>query len=644
MPSQKGSKEIILNKFFTDVNKSVIKSIFKTDSFKEVNEGEIIYKVGEDSKELFLLLRGEVKLKFPSQNYISNKIFNDFFGEKELFDNTRRNSFAVANNKCLLYIIQKQEFEILLSKSNTIKMNIETFGEIKIPEVTTSDKGRVDLTKSVKPRLFRAIYSRDEETKTDHKYQNKVNDLTGLSDENVQIEDASVELENEIIMDEGEVEAAKTKPEDQRKRFEEISSSLKGKEHQKQEQIDLTDTQKLLDLFSSFNKHFKIYETIQSIVEELLKLTSSEAGDIYLIDKQRGKLKIILDENGSRSFVKFKNSEGLTGECALQGKTINLENPDQDIRFVADIDQLSSELDKIIFIPLLGQGNETVGVLQLARRQKEYSINDIEQLELVIRHAALAIERVNSIEKMIELEKQESIDGIENFLKENLLIPINVINSYTSHLNKDSFSKKIREMIDLIENQTNFIWDIFLSVFCYNKKEFKLNTEQVNINDYMNSIVELLSDYCRSRNINLFKKTGDDEDVIIDFGKFFMAIFQLVENACNVSEEGGKVFISSFTDKDYIQINVMDVGTGVPDELKESIFIPGFSKSKGRNRFGLPIAKRIVDLHSGDLSFSSNAKVGSTFTIKIPVLKNAVEPQLDNASNSNSTSEELKTD
>jgi signal transduction histidine kinase len=199
-------------------------------------------------------------------------------------------------------------------------------------------------------------------------------------------------------------------------------------------------------------------------------------------------------------------------------------------------------------------------------------------------------------------------------------------------------------MIDLIENQTNFIWDIFLSVFCYNKKEFKLNTEQVNINDYMNSIVELLSDYCRSRNINLFKKTGDDEDVIIDFGKFFMAIFQLVKNACNVSEEGGKVFISSFTDKDYIQINVMDVGTGVPDELKESIFIPGFSKSKGRNRFGLPIAKRIVDLHSGDLSFSSNAKVGSTFTIKIPVLKNAVEPQLDNASNSNSTSEELKTD
>ncbi|MEJ2196867.1 MAG: cyclic nucleotide-binding domain-containing protein, partial [Ignavibacteriaceae bacterium] len=94
-----------MNKLFTDMDDSVITSIYKPENFKEVNEGTIIYRAGDRSNELFLLLRGDVKIKFPSHNYISRKLFNDFFGEKELYDHTRRNSSAVANSKCLLYTL-----------------------------------------------------------------------------------------------------------------------------------------------------------------------------------------------------------------------------------------------------------------------------------------------------------------------------------------------------------------------------------------------------------------------------------------------------------------------------------------------------------------------------------------------------------
>jgi signal transduction histidine kinase len=123
-----------------------------------------------------------------------------------------------------------------------------------------------------------------------------------------------------------------------------------------------------------------------------------------------------------------------------------------------------------------------------------------------------------------------------------------------------------------------------------------------------------------------------------------MAIFQLIENACNVSEESGKVFINSYTDGDYCKIDVIDEGPGISDELKESLFTPGFSSSKGRNRFGLPIAKRIIDLHSGQLNYSKNANTGSTFSIRIPVIKNADEPKWDDATDANSTSEDVKED
>ncbi|MCH7770836.1 MAG: cyclic nucleotide-binding domain-containing protein [Bacteroidetes bacterium] len=109
-----------MNKIFSGVSDSEIDSLINPNNLLHINEGDVIYQTGDDTNELYLLLRGNVKIKFPSHNYISNKIFNDFFGEKELFENTRRNSSAVAINNCLLYLVKKSDLESFFSKSHSI--------------------------------------------------------------------------------------------------------------------------------------------------------------------------------------------------------------------------------------------------------------------------------------------------------------------------------------------------------------------------------------------------------------------------------------------------------------------------------------------------------------------------------------------
>ncbi|MCH9030319.1 MAG: cyclic nucleotide-binding domain-containing protein [Bacteroidetes bacterium] len=89
MTIDKNIKEIRMNKIFSGVSDSEIDSLINPNNLLHINEGDVIYQTGDDTNELYLLLRGNVKIKFPSHNYISNKIFNDFFGEKELFENTR---------------------------------------------------------------------------------------------------------------------------------------------------------------------------------------------------------------------------------------------------------------------------------------------------------------------------------------------------------------------------------------------------------------------------------------------------------------------------------------------------------------------------------------------------------------------------
>ena len=90
MQQIRNTKEIVVNKLFADVTDSVISFFFKQESFSGLKEGEVIYQAGDESKYLYLLLRGEVKIKYPKANYVSNKNFNDFFGEKEIIDETRR--------------------------------------------------------------------------------------------------------------------------------------------------------------------------------------------------------------------------------------------------------------------------------------------------------------------------------------------------------------------------------------------------------------------------------------------------------------------------------------------------------------------------------------------------------------------------
>ncbi len=157
------TKEIKLNKFFTGVNDSVINTLFKLNYFKDVKEGEIIYRSGDSADCLYILLRGDVKIKFHSLHYMSNKIFNDFFGEKELIEKTRRISTAVANSKCLLYLIDEKIFDALLSKSEVIKNNINIYGEVDLPEAGSVSNSGMKLTDTTKPISFRATSSSKNE-------------------------------------------------------------------------------------------------------------------------------------------------------------------------------------------------------------------------------------------------------------------------------------------------------------------------------------------------------------------------------------------------------------------------------------------------------------------------------------------------
>ena len=106
------------------------------------------------------------------------------------------------------------------------------------------------------------------------------------------------------------------------------------------------------------------------------------------------------------------------------------------------------------------------------------------------------------------------------------------------------------------------------------------------------------------------------------------ALRNLIENAIKYTSERGSVNLNLSYDYDetVCRIDIEDTGTGIPKEELEDIFKPFYRSMSHRSGIpgtglGLPIVKRIVDKHRGEIQVHSEVEKGSVFSIVLPYLR-----------------------
>ena len=78
----------------------------------------------------------------------------------------------------------------------------------------------------------------------------------------------------------------------------------------------------------------------------------------------------------------------------------------------------------------------------------------------------------------------------------------------------------------------------------------------------------------------------------------------------------GKIHIEITKNNDYIDIKLIDNGTGILDTKK--VMTPYFTTKKKGSGLGLPIVSKIINEHSGEFVISNNKKGGITIIISLP--------------------------
>lgn len=263
--------------------------------------------------------------------------------------------------------------------------------------------------------------------------------------------------------------------------------------------------------------------------------------------------------------------------------------------------------------------NNTLGWVRVAR-----NVEDVREIEIL----------KNKFEEIKQYDKVRS-EFFAN-LSHELRTPINIIYSCiqllnTSKNNKtnfaslyDKYEKTLKQncfrMLRLVNNLIDItkIDSGFIKMDFINYDIIKL-TEDITI-----SVIP----YVESKNIDIIFDTDCEElEIKCDPDKIERIILNLLSNAIKFTEPGGKIEVSIFTDKNWVDIRVKDTGIGIPSHMKEFIFERFIQNDKSLNRnkegsgIGLSLVKSLVELHNGKVFLRESNESGSEFSVLLPNVK-----------------------
>jgi two-component system, NtrC family, sensor histidine kinase HydH len=134
-------------------------------------------------------------------------------------------------------------------------------------------------------------------------------------------------------------------------------------------------------------------------------------------------------------------------------------------------------------------------------------------------------------------------------------------------------------------------------------------------------LLEFLGDDARRRNIRLhFDYEGKLDDLVLDRTLIRQALMNLLRNAFDaIDDKGGEVIVRAGVKGDLLGIQVIDTGSGIAESNMDRMFRPYFTTKKGGTGMGLPMVRRIVEEHGGQITFESEQGKGTRFVILLPV-------------------------
>jgi PAS domain S-box-containing protein len=228
---------------------------------------------------------------------------------------------------------------------------------------------------------------------------------------------------------------------------------------------------------------------------------------------------------------------------------------------------------------------------------------------------------VKTLEKELrERENLALIGEVVSSIAHSLSNPLNIISGNADYLllDKKKNEKEYEELKTILDEATRITRSIrHLLNF---SREVKVIKEENDINGVINEVVERSKFIKENKKLTFKKNLKNIPGFKFDKAQIFEVISNIVTNSVQAIQSEGEIKINSFLKDGKVILEISDSGSGIEKENLEKIFVPFYSsKEYGKGTgLGLPISKKIVKEHGGEISVRSTVGKGSKFVIMLP--------------------------
>ncbi|MEK6646867.1 MAG: GAF domain-containing protein [Candidatus Firestonebacteria bacterium] len=395
-------------------------------------------------------------------------------------------------------------------------------------------------------------------------------------------------------------------------------------------------------------RNAKLYSTTDnrlkemSILYEVGKLITSTLNLDELLDRIVRASATVCEAKAATIWLMDPEKKELRNRVEYNFETINDKNflVTEEIAYEVAIDKKSKSIPSMICVPLISK-NKVIGTIcvyeKLSRDENIPSVfdsDDIRALEILASQAAISVENARLFENVNEAQKKIK-DTHEQLVRSEKLIALGEMAATVAHEIRNplvaigGFSKRLLEKKYDKEHSDKYLDIIVREV----RRLEKILNEVLQFSRYPNPVFEykdflpvidesmaLLSEEYAKRKITISKNiTQSFPKIFMDANQMKQVLINILQNAFDAMLSGGEIKINGYIKDENAIIEIIDNGSGIPEEHLKNIFNPFYTTKVGSVGLGLAIISKIIDDHNGKVDVKTEIGKGTTFKLIFPM-------------------------
>lgn len=260
------------------------------------------------------------------------------------------------------------------------------------------------------------------------------------------------------------------------------------------------------------------------------------------------------------------------------------------------------------------------------------------QVGVALQNARLYVEQAATVTQLRELDRLKSA-FLANMSHE-LRTPLNSILGFSDVILEEldgPITDLMQNDLQLIQKNGRHLLHLINDVLDMAKIDagrMNLHPENFRLYDLFEEVIGITSSLAAEKSLSVQLSSNQELQIFADRTRIQQVMINLVNNAIKFTEKGEISIHAERPQNGHVVISVRDTGLGIPADHLESIFQEftqvdtSTTRKVGGTGLGLPISRRLIQLHGGRLWAESTGipGAGSVFYIELPMEAKLAEP------------------